>query len=425
VNARVWQARAEARVNAVQSENSLAHAGTTAGTPASDGEAWRESAVLPALLDLQYKKPGWRRWLHGFPELSPENLGRIILRLPHWRGRIVRLLWARFVEFTVSTAKDFVIWLVPQNDTILSVELGEAIHADARPVALYVHFSPAGSISEMVLRQLEVYEALGFRVVFISNAPVKCAASWAEARKRAALLIHRRNYGFDFGAWKDVLPIAREHWPDAEEILLVNDSCLGPVRPLDLALHAMRGAGEGMFGMQESLQGGTHLQSWFLLVRGQSAIAEAAGFFAALKLSTSKWKTIQRGELRLTRRMLELGHRVRAVHAYSELLNAALGDLEQCLDLETMLFPGATLDSISLFKSLKQRTEHVPLNPTHHLWCTLMKSPYSSFIKTELVTRNPGNVPRVKNLWKTRVPADSICPLEFLEAHLAGSLKTP
>jgi hypothetical protein len=270
---------------------------------------------------------------------------------------------------------------------------------------------------------LEIYEALGFSVVFISNAPVKLGSAWEEARKRAALLIHRRNYGFDFGAWKDVLPIAQARWPGADEILLVNDSCLGPFRPLDLALYSMREAGPGMFGMQESLQGGTHLQSWFLLIRGQAAIADSARFFGDLKLSTSKWKTIQRGELKITRRMLEWGHRVRAVHGYSALLKAALGDLEQCLDLERMLFPGVTLNSKSLFKSLKKRTDHVPLNPTHHLWCTLMKSPYSSFIKTELVTKNPGNVPRVKNLWKTRVPKDSVCPIEFLEAHLAEAAK--
>jgi uncharacterized protein YbjT (DUF2867 family) len=86
----------------------------------------------------------------------------------------------------------------------------------------------------------------------------------------------------------------------------------------------MRAAGEGIFGMQESQQGGTHLQSWFMLARGAAAITDLADFFARLKLSSSKWKTIQRGELRLAREMLRRGHRVRAVHGYAALLAKAL-----------------------------------------------------------------------------------------------------
>jgi hypothetical protein len=367
--------------------------------------------VQPAplvLTDLVYRKPGWRRWLHGLPELSARNLHRVLLRLPHWRGRMVRRAGQRLNEIVTSTVKDAALSLFSNHGSILYMEHGKCpLRSPRRAVALYVHYAAAGTVSDMVLRQLADYRRLGFDIVFISNAPAAPDGSWDRVHDIAALAVRRRNVGFDFGAWKDLLPVVLQRWPDAAEILLVNDSCLGPLRPLDPAFAAMRAAGDGIFGMQESQQGGTHLQSWFVLARGAAAITDLAGFFARLKLSTSKWKTIQRGELRLAREMLKRGHRVRAVHSYAALLGTALADPAQRADLHTML-PDSNLAAR-------------PLNPTHHLWRSLIASPYCSFLKTELVQKNPGKVPNVERLWKSLVPENAPCGLDILESHLAAS----
>jgi hypothetical protein len=361
----------------------------------------------PVLTDLIYRKPGWRRWLHGLPELSLRNLHRILLRVPHWRGRIFRLAGQRLNEIVTCTMKDAALSLLKSHDSILYMEHGKCMPSGPRrAVALYVHFSAAGTVSDMVLRQLADYDRLGFDIVFISNAQATPDSSWDRVHEIAALVVRRRNVGLDFGAWKDLLPLVLQNWPQAAEILLVNDSCLGPLRPLDPAFTAIRAAGNGIFGMQESQQGGTHLQSWFILARGAAAITDLAAFFARLKLSTSKWKTIQRGELRLAREMLKRGHRVRAVHGYAALLSTALADPAQRADLHTML-----PDSNPAAR---------PLNPTHHLWRSLLASPYCSFIKTELVQKNPGKVPNVERLWKSLVPANAPCGLDVLESHLAA-----
>jgi hypothetical protein len=59
-----------------------------------------------------------------------------------------------------------------------------------------------------------------------------------------------------------------------------------------------------------------------------------------------------------------------------------------------------------------------PLNPTHHLWRVLATRFDYPFLKTELIRRNPADLPGVTE-WKKLVPSDSPCTLAMLEAHIA------
>jgi hypothetical protein len=49
--------------------------------------------------------------------------------------------------------------------------------------------------------------------------------------------------------------------------------------------------------------------------------------------------------------------------------------------------------------------ETYPLNPSHHLWRVLIECMDFPYLKTELVRRNPGNLPGVDG-WAQLVPAD-------------------
>lgn len=405
------------------------------------------------LVDLSRRRPGLRRWLHGLTALPPlrsirlrmqvtslAELGRLLRAGPpskalavlaadmlrvarallragarmawHLARRMIERLW----DFASTAVLDSIDALRGRADPVLRIEPGLDAAADARAVAVFVQFSPDGMISGMVQRQVAAYRDLGFAVVLVSNSPAFPEPAWQAARRVAALVIHRRNEGLDFGAWKDVVPLALARWPAAEEVLLVNDSVLGPIRPLGPVVEAMRAAGPGVFGLLESLQGGPHLQSWFTLVRGPAAIADLARFLARLRLSRSKWKIIQRGELRLGRSMQAAGHRVAARHGYDELVRAALADPAE-RDYLMRALPAwlAGIDPARHHAILTDR----PLNPAHHLWRVLSGPAGCPFIKTELVRRNPGRLPEVE-AWPALVPADSPCPVPLLRAHLAA-----
>ncbi len=402
-----------------------------------------------ALNDLSRRRPGLKRWLHGLtmlPNLRRRRRwtwpDRVELRWPKWSTiwhfvrvavHVVRvavvaarvLAWVawrivcRVADWVWDNLRAFVLdtydSLQPQVSRILREEPGIDEARDARSVAVFVQFSPDGTISEMVRRQVAAYRELGFAVALVSNSPAFPEASWQAARQVASLVVWRRNEGLDFGAWKDLTPMVMERWPQTEELMLVNDSVLGPIRSLAPVVEAMRAEGPGVFGLLESQQGGPHLQSWLTLVRGRPAIIDVADFLRRLKLSRSKWKIIQRGELRLARRMQACGHRVAAVYGYEQLIRIALADPAERAYLERAL-PAwfAFADPSEYHDILVDR----PVNPAHHLWHALSGPAGCPFIKTELVRRNPGKLPDVAT-WPDLVPPDAPCPVPVIREHLA------
>jgi hypothetical protein len=286
----------------------------------------------------------------------------------------------------------------------------------AARIALYVHYSASGRISEMVRFQLEQLVALGFAIVFITMAARIPDNDWQAVRRICALAVQRRNFGLDFGAWRDLLPEVRRRWPAPQEVMLANDSVLGPIRPLAPLLTTMRAGGDGLFGLTESLQGGAHLQSYMLLARGAAVVEDLMGFIERLHISHSKWLLVQLGEVRLARWMQRRGHRVAALFGYDRVVRLAVADSQERGRLIASHRRLRALDGLSDVAAA-QKLHDWPLNPTHHLWHVLATRFQSPFLKTELIRRNPGRLPGVAR-WADVVPADSPCPLSVIEAHL-------
>jgi hypothetical protein len=350
------------------------------------------------LTDVEFRGPGLYRLWHG--------LGL------HGRLHFLRRALLVGCEVAGCTAVDLADRYFGRRECgILRIEDGEQPQPGARQVALYAHYCASGRVSAMVLRQLRAYAAAGFAVVFVTMSPGISEADWAEVAAIAALLVHRRNHGLDFGAWRDLAGTLAERWPDAEELLLVNDSVLGPIRPLEPVFAALRSGGEGLFGLTDSYQGGAHLQSYFLLGRGRSAVADVLAFLRAAPVSTSKWLMVQRCEMGLSRHMHRKGHRVAALYGYDRLIAVINAHPAEGL---AHLVPEAARRS-ARGPVLPNR----PLNPVHHLWRPLVSLLDYPFLKIELVRRNPGRLPHIGS-WTALVGPDSPCSAAMLAKHVAA-----
>jgi hypothetical protein len=370
-------------------------------SPAALGAALRPPPPLPLqaplLTDVEFRGPGLYRLWHG--------LGL------QGRLRFMRRVLMVGCEVAAGTAIDLVDRQFGRRQSgILRIERGERPQPGARQVALYAHYCASGRVSAMVLRQLRAYAAAGFAVVFVTMSPEIAAADWAEVAEIAALLVHRQNHGLDFGAWRDVAGALAERWPDAEELLLVNDSVLGPIRPLEPMFAALRSGGEGLFGLTDSRQGGAHLQSYFLLGRGRAVVAEMLDFLRTAPVSASKWLIVQRCEMGLSRHMHRKGHRVAAVYGYGRLIEAINADPAEGL---AHLVPKQPQRSVR-----EPVLPNRPLNPVHHLWRPLVSLLGFPFLKIELVRNNPGGLPHIDS-WITLVGPESPCPPAMLATHLA------
>jgi hypothetical protein len=362
----------------------------------ADRLAWatRTPPIEPmSLTNVDFCAPGLRRLWHG--------LGL------QGRMRFVRRLFLVGGEVASGGAIDLVETVVRRGRrNILRMEPGLRPQAGARRVALYAHYCASGRVSGMVIQQLRAYAAAGFAVVFATAAPAIAESDWAEVADVAALLVHRRNRGLDFGAWADLAGTLGERWPEMDELLLVNDSVLGPIRPLEPVFAGLRGGGEGLFGLTDSWQGGGHLQSYFLLGRGRAVVSEMLAFMRAAPISASKWLMVQRCEMGLSRHMQRKGFRVAALFGYARLLAAIDADAAEGL--------AHLAGGLGGMRALPKR----PLNPVHHLWRPLVSLLGFPFVKTELVRRNPGRLPQVGS-WTGLVGPESPTPSAVLTGHLA------
>jgi hypothetical protein len=356
------------------------------------------------LTDLQTGGPGARRAVHGYATAGS------------WRRALHRYA-AVGQEVLAAAPRDLVEWAGFNPRKVIRIEPGIDPAPGADRIALYVHYAPSGRVSDMIRCQLRELRCAGFAVTFISSSSPIRDEDWQAVRQICALVIQRRNFGLDFGAWRDTLPEIRRRWPDIEELMLANDSVMGPIRPLAPVFQALGSGGAGFFGLTESLQGGPHLQSYMLLARGPSAVADVLRFIRSVPVSHSKWLLVQMWELRLARWMRRRGHRVAAVFGYERVIRAALADPSECARLAASHERLHGLSALP-FDEAVRLLHQWPLNPTQHLWHVLVACCRSPFVKTELIRNNPGGLRGVAE-WPAVVPADSPCPLPVLRAHLA------
>ncbi len=357
------------------------------------------------LTDLQAEAAGLRRVVHGYGTAGSAR--RVLRRY----GAVVR-------EVLVALPRDGMEWAGFGPRRLLRVDAGIDSATKATAVAMYVHYAPWGRVSDMVRCQLRALRDAGFAVVFISSSDTIADEDWMAVRQVCALAIHRLNFGLDFGAWRDAMPEVQTRWPDLEELMLANDSVMGPVSPLMPVIRALRSGGDGLFGLTESLQGGPHLQSYMLLAKGRSAVADLQRFLRSMFVSHSKWLLVQVGELRLARWMRARGHRVAAVFGYDRVIRAALADRDEAGRLAASHERLNGLKGLPLDAAVRMLHEW-PLNPTQHLWHALVACCAAPFIKTELIRRNPGELLGVAE-WPAALPPDSPCSMATLRDHLAA-----
>jgi hypothetical protein len=335
--------------------------------------------------DLVMRSPGGRRLAHALAYQAPLRFA----------GRVVSVA----SETTWARVRDSVMSGPHGRPLVLRRERGlAAVMTAGRRIALYAHFSPSGTISPMVIQQLAIYREQGFDVIFTTNAPVVDEASWWMAAEHCCWMVQRRNLGFDFGAWQEAAALFLAGRPPPDELLLVNDSVVGPLYPLGPLFSRARSIGKGAVGLTESHQGGVHLQSYFILALGQAASADTLAFLATLKLSTSKWLMVQRGEFGLTRHLHRHRHRVVALFGYARGLDEILSCPSERLYLTALVANVARHGALG--ESLRDVFMRWPLNPTQHLWRGLPLCLGFPFLKTALLARNPGRLPGLES-WRS------------------------
>ncbi len=142
---------------------------------------------------------------------------------------------------------------------------------------IYVVYDPRGEVDGYIPYALERFRPHCSHIVAVSNGPLT-----DDGRERLApvvdLLIERENRGFDIWGYKTGLDAMADRMDEFDEVLLVNDTWFGPVRPFAPVFERMEGRPLHFWGMTDHMrvephpftQTGYlpyHLQSYWVAVR--------------------------------------------------------------------------------------------------------------------------------------------------------------
>lgn len=187
-------------------------------------------------------------------------------------------------------------------------------------ILLYVHYNKYGVVADHVLYQLEKLRPLYNRVVFISNSQLPADADNVLG-DRVDKIMQRENVGFDFAAWRDAMldegfeSLAKYDW-----LTIMNDTCFGPVYPLEPIYEKMESSGADFWGMTEHIKCeikavittdgimNYHIPSYFISFRNNAVVSNAfIDFWSHVKDYTDVNLVIRDYETWLTKRLQDSG----------------------------------------------------------------------------------------------------------------------
>jgi len=176
---------------------------------------------------------------------------------------------------------------------------------DVTRLAVMAHYDPEGAVRPHVRRQVEALATDVEDVVVVSTAELTDASRrWLGARVR---LVERANYGYDFFSYKVGLDAAAD-LTSYDEVVVCNDSYVGPLRSYGRIFAEMAERPADFWGLTATERVRPHLQSFFVAFRPWT-VASAAfrDFWADMEPLSDRKKVIFRYEVGMSQRLYRAG----------------------------------------------------------------------------------------------------------------------
>lgn len=332
---------------------------------------------------------------------------------------IYRLLKRRARELLgdVLNIQDVVIGFVgrirAKLPSIRRVVPGKA--GPSRKHAVYVHYDRWGVVHDFILQAVGELVACGYAVTFVSNAPTLEDEQIAPLLPLVREVVHRRNVGYDFAAYRDGLARIPDR-DDVERLIIVNDSVYGPLYPLADLLAKAEAMQVDVFGVTDTWDLHYHLQSYFLLFF-PAAIRSPAfrKFWRTFPTVSNKRWLIRNGEVRLSSVLARDKLRLGALCPYWDVSRGILAKLE---GLDLGKDSALSTDELKFLNYIKATiVVGKAINPSHYYWDTLIRDWGCPFIKRELLHSNPVRVPKVWE-WEALLREKTAYDTELVLRHL-------
>ncbi len=166
-------------------------------------------------------------------------------------------------------------------------------------VAVFAHWAPGARVSRSAAELTRSLTGHGYRVVVVSTAEGSGPLSWEGGMPPDLTVLRRPNIGYDFGSWATAL----DRYPAiaaTEQVLMLNDSLLGPFGPISHLLDHFDRSAADVWGLTDTTQFYHHLQSYCLGFKGRSLLeSPLARFWLDIRIEASRDDVIWRNEIGL------------------------------------------------------------------------------------------------------------------------------
>ncbi len=178
---------------------------------------------------------------------------------------------------------------------------------EAKKIAVLAQWSMSEYLSFSTEKLIQELLSCGYEIVLISACESKESLVLSPSLRGKITIMRKPNLGYDFGSWS----IALQALPEirfANEVVLVNDSLIGPFSNLKKILDAMKSSSFDITGLTDSLTFEHHIQSYMMHFKNDSLRDDAIwSFWRDIKHHDEKNAVIQTYELGLSRLAFENG----------------------------------------------------------------------------------------------------------------------
>ena len=166
-------------------------------------------------------------------------------------------------------------------------------------------YDPEGLVAPHLRRHIEAWQSECRRLIVVTTSQLTGEArTWLRAN---AELVERENYGYDFYSYRAGL-LAAGDLSEFEEVVICNDTFVGPLRPYAEIFADMAAIPVDFWGMTQSRRIQPHVQSFFVVFRHWVVTSRAfEAFWQEMEPVSDRRQVIHRYEVGLSQRLLAAG----------------------------------------------------------------------------------------------------------------------
>lgn len=199
---------------------------------------------------------------------------------------------------------------------------------------VFAHYDKDNIVDDYVIYYIKALKEIAETIIFVSCNNIKnpeCLNGLADK------IIDEPHDEYDFGSYKRGFLYLQDRLDDYDELIFANDSCYGPLYPLEKVFSEMEnkncdfwGITKNNFGYKKSIGHffikRPHIQSYFIVFKREIFIKDFfADFIKSIKHKASKKLIISNYEIGLTELLVQNGYKYKTlVNAYENINNITI-----------------------------------------------------------------------------------------------------